>query len=177
MEASPVYQAKRPGVMKTQKRFPDLHPPCKTPFADAKPRRLLEGPHMLASRNVTAAASIWEPRIRLTRAAKLFLPARAWDQGSARGRRRGVGGEGFFPEANVTNFLHQRCLSSSMSDRRLRPVIRFLKQYVPDKQPQLGFLFALGSLRPALVAAARIACLFSMCSLWWRSIPNNLILL
>ena len=65
------------------------------PFGTQTPRRLLEAP---SSRNVTATASIWEPRKRLTCAARLFLPAKVWELGPKDLQGfSGIERDGFFP--------------------------------------------------------------------------------
>lgn len=132
MEVLAVYQAKRPGVMKGPKEnLSDCHPPCKAPLQTQTPSTTSrKTSHAWASsRNVTAAASIWEPWKRLTCAEKAgawFLPAKVRNGGPARGLE-GVREETFLPGSEERQVLLPRLLQALQADMSHPPVSRFLK--------------------------------------------------
>jgi hypothetical protein len=136
-----------------------MHLLCNSPLRTQTPRRLLEAP---SSRNVTATASIWEPRKRLTCAAGCFYQRRLGNLGQriCKGSR-GSRGMVSFRKRTTPNFAPKvvfkpPCLTGLSFD--------FPINTYSDRQTS-GISPSLNKLTLALAARPRSICLFSASSL------------
>ena len=142
-----------------ERGFPTCIFYAKAPLRTQTHRRFLEAP---SSRNVTATASIWEPRKRPTCAARLFYRRRLGNLGQriCKGSR-GSRGMVSFRKRTTPNFAPKDifklpCLTGLSFD--------FPINTYSDRQTS-GISPSLNKLTLALAAAPRSACLFSASSL------------
>jgi hypothetical protein len=147
----------------------EVFPTCilyaKAPLRTQTPRRFLEAP---SSRNVTATASIWEPRKRPTCAARLFYRRRLGNLGQriCKGSR-GSRGMVSFHKRITPNFAPKDvfklpCLTGLSLDFPSNA-------YLPDRQTS-GISPSLNKLTLALAAVPRSA--FSSLKLLARYLPG-----